>query len=217
MSSNTSRSDRLEPGSDDHDLFTLSHHLKMADAHVSPAPNPAVATMSPCLIRPSATASAIAMGTLPALVFPYFSMLLTTFSLPRPNFFAAPSIMRWFAWCNTRWSISSEETPALSSDLVNVSGTVRTANLNTSWPFIAMLANEPTPLAAPSLGDVGLAVPHTCDSEVNLEVRFPLPVPSECMSNPRRQQSLGSVVLLNTHAPAPSPNKMHVPRSRQST
>ena len=159
----------------------------------------------------------MAMGTEPALVFPYFSMLDTTFSLPRPNFFAAPSMIRWFAWCSTRWSISSADTPAFASDFVSVSGTARTANLNTSWPFICTLANAPTADAAVCDSDVGFAVFSVLDSDTNAAVRLPFPVPSECMSNPKRQQSFGSSVLLNTHAPAPSPNKMHVPRSRQST
>ena len=37
------------------------------------------------------------------------------------------------------------------------------------------------------------------------------------MSKPNKEHSLTSSVAVNTTAPHPSPNKMHVPRSRQST
>jgi hypothetical protein len=37
------------------------------------------------------------MGTLPADVFPYFAMLDTTLSELNPSFFAAPSMILWFA------------------------------------------------------------------------------------------------------------------------
>ena len=84
------------------------------------------------MILPSSTASAIAIGTDPAEVFPYLAMLLTTFSGPSPKRLAAVSMMRWFAWCMTKKSMSSLVIPAFSNDFDTVSGTVLTANLNTS-------------------------------------------------------------------------------------
>lgn len=69
-------------------------HRTMAEAHVSPAPNPAIATTSPALIFPSRTASSSARGMDAALVLPYLAKLHTTRSGGTPNRSAALLIMR---------------------------------------------------------------------------------------------------------------------------
>mmetsp|Transcript_8354 Transcript_8354/g.20749 ORF Transcript_8354/g.20749 Transcript_8354/m.20749 type:complete len:305 (-) Transcript_8354:246-1160(-) len=116
--------------------------------------------------------------------------------------------------------MSDASSSARTKDLLTVSGTARTANLKTSCPFIEMLQKAPRPLAAPSTAS-GLEdtppPPPSPASLKNLAVRWWLPTPSLCMSNPRRQQSSTFSVAVNTIAPQPSPKRIHVPRSRQST
>ena len=55
------------------------------DPTVNPAPTEASSTRLPFFSRPSATASASASGIVPAVVLPYFSMLMTTLSGGRPK------------------------------------------------------------------------------------------------------------------------------------
>lgn len=111
-----------------------------AVAQESPAPKPAVAMTSPGFTFPRRTASSSASGMLAALVLPYRAMLLTTRSCAMSNRCATASRMRWFAWCITSQSIAVASFPAFSSVRVSDAGTDRTANLNTSCPFMFIFA-----------------------------------------------------------------------------
>ena len=68
-------------------------------------------TLSPTWTRPSLTASARAIGTEAADVFPYLSRFTNIRSIGRPRPLATASTMRTFAWCGMNSAISSGSSP----------------------------------------------------------------------------------------------------------
>ena len=78
---------------------------------MKPAPNATIVTLSPTLTRPSLTASASAIGTDAADVFPYLSRLTNIFSIGRSRPFATASMIRMLAWCGMNRSMSSGVRP----------------------------------------------------------------------------------------------------------
>mmetsp|Transcript_13503 Transcript_13503/g.36060 ORF Transcript_13503/g.36060 Transcript_13503/m.36060 type:complete len:359 (-) Transcript_13503:100-1176(-) len=186
----------------------------MAPPQLSPAPKPAHAITSPGLTLPDLTASESARGIDAALVLPYSSKLAITLSMGMPRREATASIMRMFAWWRTSQSMSSTLRPEDSSAAPSTLGTLLHANLYTSLPFIAMDPYDPLD-TWPAVSERYLSSP----SYDKLSSQRPLP--SLCMSKPRRPQpvpsGLASSLWLMTTAPAPSPKRMHVLRSSQST
>ena len=73
-----------------------------ADAQVNPLPKAARQMRSPSLIFPASQASVRAMGIEAAVVFPYFMMLLNTFSAGSSRRWRTASEIRRLAW----WGIS---------------------------------------------------------------------------------------------------------------
>ncbi len=71
---------------------------------------------------------------LAAVVFPYFWMLLKTWSSRRPSDFWTISAMRRFAWCGTKTFTSAGVTPAFSITLRTASGIRTMACLKTFCP-----------------------------------------------------------------------------------
>src|SRR5207244_3330292 len=88
--------------------------------------------------RPPRPASSSAVATDAADVFPYRSTLTCTLSIGTPACFAVASMIRMFAWCGIKRSMSPLESPARSSVLSHASAIERTAALNTSRPAILM-------------------------------------------------------------------------------
>jgi len=82
--------------------------------------------------------------------------------------------------------------------------------LNTSFPFMAML---PYWLPWPRRSSVSKGL---LTALLLGQLRLAMPAPLLCMACPRSPSSPASVACITT-APAPSPNRMHVPRSFQST
>jgi len=73
-------------------------HVMYAEPQVIPPPTALISTRIPGRSRPSSSASASPSGIDAADVFPYRSMFRKTFSCGSPRFFAAWSMIRWFAW-----------------------------------------------------------------------------------------------------------------------
>mmetsp|Transcript_2753 Transcript_2753/g.7523 ORF Transcript_2753/g.7523 Transcript_2753/m.7523 type:complete len:329 (+) Transcript_2753:309-1295(+) len=119
----------------------------------------------------------------------------------------------------TSQSTSSFSRPALSSALSITTGTVLTANLNTSCPFIVISPKRPAAFVAgrpPSGAAVVASSPSPVTYTLYGLTRCMFLDPSLFMSYPRtlHPSSLGAAV--STAAPAPSPNRTHTVRSRQS-
>lgn len=114
-------------------------HLTTAPPHVRPAPKPAIASVSPLLTFPDRTASSSARGMDAAEVFPYSAKFDTIRSCGIFNLSPTASRILWLAWCITTQSTSSAVSYAFWSAALIVAGTLRTANLKTSCPFISIL------------------------------------------------------------------------------
>ncbi|MNC90091.1 hypothetical protein D3C83_61410 [compost metagenome] len=69
-----------------------------------------------------------------AVVLPYSSMLMITFSSGMPMRSAADMMMRLLAWCDTNSERSSPVRLFLFNSRSQISPVLRTANLNTVWP-----------------------------------------------------------------------------------
>lgn len=78
--------------------FVCSAIFTIAEDQVNPAPNETKARVSPILARPSSNASHNAIGIEAAEVFPYFWMLINTFSGGSFAKRAALSMIRTLAW-----------------------------------------------------------------------------------------------------------------------
>ncbi len=95
----------------------------MAEPQLRPAPNPAVAIMSPFLICPLLTAWSRAKGIDPADVLPCSSMFLMTLLMGMPRLSAAWAMMRMLAWwCGERgvWTPPWREVRCLDSGVGDV-------------------------------------------------------------------------------------------------
>src|SRR6266581_5430011 len=126
-------SQRPTPKFQDNPYFFSPHRINTVPT-VNPAPTDARRSKSPSLSRFCSTASLSASGIVPAVVLPKRSMLMTTFSCGIPSFSVADRMMRRFAWCDTKRSISHGLTPLRSRIRRAASSVLRTANLNTVAP-----------------------------------------------------------------------------------
>ena len=82
------------------------YHLMRAEPHVNPLPNAAIQIKSPSLILPCSNASDIAIGIEAAVVFPYFCILLKTWSSLSSSRFCTNALILKLAWCGINKSIS---------------------------------------------------------------------------------------------------------------
>src|SRR5262249_54062024 len=86
--------------------FPGNHQRTSVAPQVKPPPIASSMTSSPCLMRPSATATVSASGIDAAEVLPCLATVLTTLLDAIPSFLAESSMMRWLAWCGTNQSMS---------------------------------------------------------------------------------------------------------------
>ena len=103
-------------------------HWIVTAPEVNPAPKATIVIRSPTLTRPSLTASAIAIGTDAAEVFPYRSTFVNIRSIGRSRPFATASMIRMFAWCGMNRLMSSGWRPDLRTDSRAVVAIVLVAN-----------------------------------------------------------------------------------------
>src|SRR5436190_21812068 len=114
------------------------YHRTTMLAQVNPAPNATNITVMPAFSRPVFTASSSAMAIEAADVLPKRSTLTYTLSIGTPACFAVASMMRMFAWCGIRRSMSPAVSPARCSAWSHASAIDSTAALKTSRPAILM-------------------------------------------------------------------------------
>ena len=113
-------------------------HSMATAPDVKPAPNATMTMRSPILMRPPLTASASAMGTDAAEVFPYLSRFTNIRSIGRSRPLATASMIRMLAWCGMNRSMSDGCRPARSMAAKAVEARVRVANRYVSLPSIRM-------------------------------------------------------------------------------
>src|SRR5690625_24818 len=196
--------DRLGALPGEHGCVRAAHappQVRTQAAQVSPAPKETRSRSSPSSMRPSSSALRSASGMEAVELFPYSSTVTTTRSISSPSFWRAASMMRRFAWWGTNRLMSAGSRPAFSTaSRVDVSMT-RTANLNTSRPFMYSESASSVPS--------GRRVPmlRWC--------RWRAPLPSAPVTIDFRPYRSGTAST--TAAPAPSPNRTAVERSSQST
>src|ERR1700694_651823 len=115
-----------------------TYHRTTMLAQVKPAPKATNITIMPGLSLPVFTASSSAMAVDAAEVLPNRSTFTYTLSIGTPACFAVASMMRMFAWCGIRRSMSAAVRPARCSAWSHASAIERTAALKTSRPAILM-------------------------------------------------------------------------------
>ena len=103
-------------------------HWIVTAPEVKPAPKATMTIRSPTLTRPSLTASARAIGTDAADVFPYLSRFTNIRSIGRSSPLATASMIRMFAWCGMNRSMSEGSRPARWMEVRAVVANVRVAN-----------------------------------------------------------------------------------------
>src|SRR5690606_32728959 len=180
------------------------YHRTTAEPQVKPAPNATIRMFAPGCIRPASSASSRAMGSVAELMLPYRSTLTNTFSIGMPAYRAVASMIRMFAWCGTRRSMSAPVRPARISAWSAASAIDRTAALNTSLPAIFTKCDR----SSRTVASKGMRAPPPGRQSSSASV------PSERMKLDTIPRPF--VLRRPITAPPPSPKSTHEERSVQS-
>src|SRR6266496_368241 len=198
---------RALPREDERELAHRLSYQRMTPApQAMPAPIAMMRIVSPGLNQPARLASSSVVGTLAAEVLPYFSRFIQHFEAGISRRSSTASRNRLFAWCAMTWVTSPGARWFAASASRLESSSARTANLYTSRPFMKRYCLRFSSSSVVSgLRDPGpgwCRMPH-CEPSVWRWI--------DC--TPRLASSVGC----STSAPAPSPKRMQVLRSFQST